>query len=182
MKFTTKLFLTWMSIFLIFYIAVISILSLFWGIEISFIKLAIVFFIAGVVPPAVITMFFYKRLDYMESEDINPPNFKGQKKVEINCSLRSSKNHFDEIMHRIDKTWIISFSDRENKILKFRTDTRTLSWGVGGYVKLNDDNSVTVIVYPMHADSRREEKYLYQTLRLMRVVLNPRRIALRSKE
>ncbi len=182
MKFTTKLFLTWTAIFLIFYIAVISILSLFWGIEISLLKLAIVFFIAGVLPPAVITMFFYKRLDYMESEDINPPNFKGQKKEEFKCSLRSSKNHFDEIIHRIDKTWIISFTDRENNVLKFRTDARVLSWGIGGYVKLNEDDSVTVIVYPMHADSRREEKYLYQTLRLMRVVLNPRRIGLRSKE
>lgn len=182
MKFTTKLFLTWMSIFLIFYIAVISILNMFWGIEIPFVKLAIVFFIAGIIPPAVITMFFYKRLDYMESENINPPNFKGQKKMEFKCSLRSSKNHFDEIMHRVDKTWIISFSDRENKILKFRTDTRTLSWGIGGYVKLNEENRVTVIVYPMYADSRREEKYLYQTLRLMRVVLNPRRAAPHNKE
>lgn len=173
MKFTTKLFLTWISIFLLFFVAVIGILNLFWGIEISFVRLAIVFFIAGILPPGIITLFFYKRLDYMESENIQPPAFKGQKQVEYKCSLRS-KNHFDEIMHRVDKTWIISFSDRENQVLKFRTDTRTLSWGIGGYIRLKEDNKVTVIVYPMHADSKREEKYLYQTLRLMRVVLNPR--------
>ena len=32
MKFTTKLFLAWMFIFLIFYITVIAIISLFWEI------------------------------------------------------------------------------------------------------------------------------------------------------
>jgi hypothetical protein len=34
MKFTTKLFLAWMSVFLLFYIAVIIIIGLFWGIRI----------------------------------------------------------------------------------------------------------------------------------------------------
>lgn len=123
--------------------------------------------------PALITLFFYKRLDYMESEDIAPPIFSGQKKVVMNFTPRS-QNYFDEIMQRVDKNWIISYTDRENKVLKFRTDTRALSWGIGGYVKLLEDKKVLVIVYSMHPDSRREEKILNQTLRLMRAILNPR--------
>lgn len=173
MKFTTKLLFTWISIFLLFFVTTISLTNMLWGVQMPFWKLLIVFFIAGIVPPALITLFFYKRLDYMESEDIAPPIFSGQKKVVMNFTPRS-QNYFDEIMQRVDKNWIISYTDRENKVLKFRTDTRALSWGIGGYVKLLEDKKVLVIVYSMHPDSRREEKILNQTLRLMRAILNPR--------
>ncbi len=173
MKFTSKLFLTWMSIFLIFFLAVIGIVGLFWGIQIAFWKLALVFFIAGIIPPAILTRFFYKRLNYMESENIEPPVFTGQKKAIFNFTPRSKNSHFDEIMQRVDRNWIVSYSDRENNVLKFRSDTRTLSWGIGGYVKLLEDKKVLVVVYPMNPDSKKESKILTQTLRLMRAILNP---------
>ncbi len=153
MKFTTKLFLTWMSIFLIFYITVIGIISLFWGIRIQFWQLFLVFFIAGVLPPAVITWFFYKRLDYMESENPDPPSF--------------------SMLQKIDRSFIVSYSDKEACVVKFRTDCRIMSWGVCGYVRLLDQSKVEAIVYPMNTDSKREEKILLQTLRLLRSVLNP---------
>lgn len=170
MKFTTKLFLTWTSIFLIFYLAVIAIIGVFWGIRIQFWQLLVVFFIAGVLPPAVITRFFYGRLDYMESENPEPPTFSGQKKAVINFKARSV-NHFDEILLRIDRNFVVSYSDRENHVVKFRTDTRILSWGVCGYVKMLDIDKVQAIVYPMNADSKREEKILLQTLRLLKSIL-----------
>lgn len=172
MKFTTKLFLTWTSIFLIFYVAVIAVLGLLWGIRIQFWQLALAFFIAGVLPPAILTWFFFKRLDYMESEDITPPKFSGSRKITMNFKSRSA-NHFDEILQRIDRGFIISFSDREKQVVKFRTDTRVLAWGIGGYVKMLNDNQIEVIVYPMIADSRREEKILLQSIRLLHALLNP---------
>lgn len=172
MKFTTKLFLTWTSIFLIFYVAVISVLGLLWGIRIQFWQLALAFFIAGVLPPAILTWFFFKRLDYMESEDLTPPKFSGSRKITMSFKSRSA-NHFDEILQRIDRGFIISFSDREKQVVKFRTDTRVLAWGIGGYVKMLNDNQIEVIVYPMIADSRREEKILLQSIRLLHALLNP---------
>lgn len=172
MKFTTKLFLTWMSIFLLFYLTTIAIIGILWDIRIHFWQLAIVFFIAGIIPPALITALFAKRLDYMESDSLEAPTFSGYKKATLNFKARSA-NHFDEILQRIDKNFIVSFSDRQNHIVKFRTDCRILAWGVCGYVKMLDDNKVEAIVYPMNPDSKREEKILNQTIRLLNSVLNP---------
>ncbi|MDO5663804.1 MAG: hypothetical protein Q4G63_00935 [Bacteroidia bacterium] len=173
MKFTTKLFLSWMSIFLIFYLTVIAIISLFWGIRIQFWQWLLVFFIAGVLPPAFLTWLFYSRLDYMESEKSDPPTFSGQKKATLTFKAKSN-NHYAEMLQKIDRNFIVSYSDKEACIVKFRTDSRIMSWGVGGYLRLmDDDNKVEAIVYPMTADSKREEKILLQTLRLLKSVLNP---------
>ncbi len=172
MKFTTRLLVYWVSIFLAFLIGIMLIIGLLWGIQINPWKLLLAFVIVGVIPPAIITAYFYKRLDYMESDDTNPPVFTGQKKAALKFSGRTS-NAFDEVMQRIDRQWIISYSDRENNILKFRTDSRMIAWGIGGYVKMENEKTVQVIVYPVFPNSRREEKVMNQTLRLMQSVLNP---------
>ena len=76
-------------------------------------------------------------------------------------------------MHKIDRQYIISFSDRERKVLKFRTDCRMLSWGIGGYVNMIDPENVSVVVYPVFENSRREELTLNQTLRILNSIFNP---------
>lgn len=172
MKFTTRLFLSWVSIFLTFYLAVMFLVAVFWGLDIAFWQAALVFFVAGVIPPAAITAFFYRRLDYMESENLEPPHFSGQKKAVLQFKARS-EHHFDEIMQRVDRQWIISFSDRESNVLKFRTDTRIMAWGLGGYLKMEDESTVLVVIYPMYPNSKREERFMNQTLRIMQNILNP---------
>lgn len=173
MKFTTRLLLYWISIFLVFYIGILLAISLFWGLPINFWQILLVFGIVGVIPPVIISAYFFKRLDYMESEDIRPPVFSGQKKAVLKFKPRTSQPPFDEIMLRIDRQWIISYSDREHGVLKFRTDSRMMAWGIGGYVQQTSENTVNVTVYPIFPTSRREKKILNQTLRLMQSILNP---------
>ena len=172
MKFTTRLYLYWVSIFFIFFISVIAVTSLLWGMNFAFWQAALVFIIVGIIPPAIVSSFFFKRLDYMESDDINPPSFSGQKKATFKIKTRSNVP-FDELMQRVDRQWIISYSDRENKVLKFRTDSRVMSWGIGGYVKMHGEDSVFVVVYPIYENSRRDELFMNQTLRLMHAILKP---------
>ena len=74
-------------------------------------------------------------------------------------------------MQRIDRQWIISFSDRKNKVLKFRTDARMTSWGLGGYLKMEEEGQVTVIIYPVLSRSKRDRLFVNQTLRLMHSIL-----------
>ena len=171
MKFTTKLFLTWTSIFLIFYLAVVAIVALFWGFDIKFWQLALVFIIAGVLPPAFLTMLFYKKLDYMESETSDAPSFKGQIEVELPFQSRTT-DYFNEVFQRIDMGFIVSYSDKKSGVVKFRTDSRIMSWGVCGYVKLLDENKVRAIVYPMNPESEREGKILEQSISVLKAVLN----------
>lgn len=171
MKFTTKLFLTWTSIFLVFYLTVIAIVAVLWGFDIKFWQLALVFIIAGVLPPAFLTMLFYKKLDYMESECPNPPSFKGQVEVELPFKARTN-DLFNEVFQRIDLGFIVSYSDKESGVVKFRTDSRIMSWGVCGYVKLLEGKNVQAIVYPMNPGSEREEQLLNQTLGVLKAVLN----------
>ena len=42
-----------------------------------------------------------------------------------------------------------------------------LSWGIGGYLKMLDDETVEAFVYPVFKNSRREELILNQTLRIL---------------
>lgn len=171
MKFTIRLFLYWVSIFLIFFIGTQLVAFLLWNMYVEPWQGILVFLIVGVIPPAVFTSFFYKRLDYMESEKLDPPSFRGQKKAVFHFSGRT-KCPFDEVLQRVDRQWIISYSDRTNRILKFRTDARMISWGMGGYLKMEDEEKVTVIVYPVRSGSKREKLFVNQTLRLMHAILN----------
>jgi len=170
MRFTVRLFLFWVSIFLIFYLAVLGVVYLFWGLQFDLWHAALVFFLAGVIPPALITAYFFRRLDYMETEKLDPPSFSGQKRARFTFKARTD-SPFDEVMQRIDRQWIISFSDRKNRVLKFRTDARMMSWGLGGYLSMKDDQTVEVIVYPIHPSSRREQLMLTQLLRVISSVL-----------
>jgi len=171
MRFTLRLFCYWVSIFLVFFIGVSAVLFFLWGLRVELWQAALTFFIVGVIPPGIITLYFSRRLDYMESNNLNPPSFSGQKKAVFQFKGRT-KCPFDEVLQRVDRQWIISFSDRKNRILKFRTDARMTSWGLGGYLKMEDDDAVTVIVYPIRPNSRREKLFVNQTLRLMHSILN----------
>lgn len=107
----------------------------------------------------------------MESDDSDPPSFSGQKTTLFHFRGRS-ENPFDEVMQRVDRQWIISYSDREKKILKFRTDARMISWGLGGYLKMEDREHILVIIYPIHPQSKREKLMVDQLLQLMKSVLD----------
>lgn len=171
MKFTTQLFLYWVTIFLIFSIGVIAVVYFLWGFRVDILQASLVFFIVGVIPPGILTAWFSRRLNYMESEKLAPPAFTGQKKAVFQFKGRT-ECPFDEVMQRVDRQWIISYSDRKNRVLKFRTDARMFSWGLGGYLKMEEDEKVTVIVYPIRPKSEREELFLNQLLRLMSTILH----------
>ncbi|MDR1743590.1 MAG: hypothetical protein LBR48_07210 [Dysgonamonadaceae bacterium] len=172
MKFTTKLLLFWVSVFLIFYLAVMVILLVSFGVDANLGQLMLVFSVTGVLPPMLITAFFSKKLDYMESENINPPTFRGQKKEVLAFKPRSEGYAFHEVWQIMDRNWIISFSDTQNRVLKFRTDSRIMSWGIGGYVRLTDDNYLEVIVYPIFESSKDEELIMNQTLQMMKTLFD----------
>lgn len=133
-------------------------------------QIVMVFMIVGMIPPALITSFFAKRLNYMESDDISPPEFSGQKTEMLKYSGHTEQP-FDEVMQIIDRQWIISYSDRRNYVLKFRTDSRMLSWGLGGYIKMDEGENLLIIVYPMYPKSGREMKLVKQVLLLMKTIL-----------
>lgn len=171
MKFTSRLYLYWVSIFLLFYAGILIVVELLWGLRIEIWQAALVFFIVGMIPPALITYYFYKRLDYMESADLDPPSFEGQKTVIYTFKGRTA-HPFDEVLQRIDRQWIISYSDRESKILKFRSDARMTSWGLGGYLKMENSETLLVIIYPIFPRSKREKLLVEQFHLLMESVLS----------
>ncbi|MDR1517440.1 MAG: hypothetical protein LBS52_04980 [Dysgonamonadaceae bacterium] len=172
MKFTTKLLLFWISVFLIFYLAVMVILLVSFGLDTNLGQLMLVFSVTGVLPPMVITAFFSKKLDYMESENTNPPDFKGQQRAVFAFKPHSAGNAFHEVWQIMDRNWIISFSDSQGHVLKFRTDSRVMSWGIGGYVRLSDDYMLEVVVYPIFENSKSEEHFVNQTMQMMKTLFD----------
>ncbi len=170
MRFTIRLYLYWVSIFFTFFVGVIFMVYLLWGMQPDFFRLALVFLIVGMIPPAIITRYFSKRLDYMESDNLDPPSFSGQKTALFHFDGRT-EHPFDEVLQRIDRQWIVSYSDRKKGVLKFRTDARMASWGLGGYLKMEDKGTILVIIYPIHPRSEREKLMVDQLLQLMKTVL-----------
>ena len=170
MKFTVRLYLYWVSIFFTFFMGVVLVVYFLWGVWGDLLKMGLVFFIVGMIPPAILTLFLAKRLDYMESDDTNPPSFSGQK-TELFHFKGRTEQPFDEVMQRVDRQWIISYSDRKKGILKLRTDARMAAWGLGGYMKMEDKESILVIVYPIRPRSKRERLMVEQLLLLMKSVL-----------
>lgn len=170
MKFTFKLYLYWVSIFFTFFVGVLFVVYMLWDLRPVFWQTGLVFFLVGMIPPGIITLFFAKRLDYMESDDPDPPSFSGQKTELLHFKGRTQQP-FDEVLQRIDRQWIISYSDRKNGVLKFRTDARMLSWGLGGYLKMEDKGAVLVIIYPIQSRSKREKLMVDQSFLIMKSVL-----------
>lgn len=171
MKFTTKLIIFWASVFLIFLSGIILVMVVFWGVKFNYWHLFIAYVINGIIPPAIITSLFYKRLDYMESENIEPPTFDGIKTQNLPFKART-RFPFDEMMQKVDRQYIISYSDRKNQVIKFRTDTRMLAWGISGYVKMIDPENVVVVAYPIF-NSRRDALTVSQTIRVLHSIFNP---------
>ena len=171
MKFTTKLIIFWASIFLIFLSGIILVMSVFWGVKFNYWHLFIAFIINGIIPPIVITSLFYKRLDYMESENIEPPKFDGVKTRNLPFKART-RFPFDEMMQKVDRQYIISYSDRKNQIIKFRTDSRMLAWGISGYIKMIDSENVVVVAYSIF-NSKRDALTVSQTISVLQSIFNP---------
>lgn len=170
MNFTVRLYFYWVSIFLMFYIGVLLVINFFWGLHMNLWQIVLVFIIVGMIPPALMTSLFAKRLNYMESDDITPPEFSSQKTDMLKYTGRNDLP-FDEVLQIIDRQWIISYSDRKNRVLKFRTDSRMASWGLGGYIRMDEGENLLMIVYPMYPRSKREIKLVNQVLLLMRTIL-----------
>ncbi|WP_294080017.1 hypothetical protein [Proteiniphilum sp. UBA5384] len=170
MKFTVRLYLYWVSIFLTFFAGILLVVYLLWDFRPVLWQVGIVFFIVGMIPPAIITLFVAKRLDYMESDDVDPPSFSGQRTERFHFKGHT-RQPFDEVLQRVDRQWIISYSDRKKGILKFRTDARMAAWGLGGYIKMEDKETLLAIVYPIRPRSQREQLMVGQLLILMKSVL-----------
>lgn len=170
MRFTVRLYLYWVSIFLTFFVSILLVVYLLWDFRPVLWQGGVVFLIVGMIPPGIITLFFAKRLDYMESDDLEPPSFSGQKSEQFHFKGRTAQP-FDEVLQRVDRQWVISYSDRKKGILKFRTDARMAAWGLGGYIKMIDKETVLVIVYPIQPRSQREKLMVDQLFLLMRSIL-----------
>lgn len=190
MKFTVRLYVYWVTIFFTFYVGVLVVARLLLDVDFVLWQVLLIFFIVGMIPPAIITFLFAKRLNYMESDELEPPSFKGQQEAVLKYE-GYSKCPFDDVLQRVDRQWIISYSDRENGVLKFRTDSRMMSWGLGGYVKMDVENcadngedeksrDVQVIVYPIDNRSQRELELVTQTMDIMATILQTRRGNLRN--
>ena len=97
MRFTVRLYLYWVSVLFTFFVGVVLVVYLLWGTKGNLLQLGLVFFIVGIIPPAIITLFFAKRLDYMESDDLAPPSFSGQKMERFHFKGRTQQPFDEEI-------------------------------------------------------------------------------------
>ena len=85
MRFSRRLYCYWVSIFLIFYVGILTIVSLFWGLDARLWQVVLVFIIVGMIPPAIITAFARRLI--MESEEL----FLGQQRAVFHFKGRGQK-------------------------------------------------------------------------------------------
>jgi len=62
MRFTIRLYLYWVTISLIFFAGIQVVAYLLWGMHIVLWQSVLIFVIVGMIPPAIITLWFSRRL------------------------------------------------------------------------------------------------------------------------
>jgi hypothetical protein len=91
-------------------------------------------------------------------------------------SLHSFSKDFENLHRALDiannTIWkYTSYEEWKNCVLKFRTDARMRSWGFGGYIKMDENENLLVIIYPMFPKYKRERIMVDQLFLIMKNVL-----------
>ena len=80
------------------------------------------------------------KIKYLKSKDTTVPNFidTDYKKIKIS----SIDNYFENLINIINSKWIITYSNKEMGIIKFRRKINLFYLGVGSYLEIDYKNMI----------------------------------------
>ena len=78
----------------------------------------------------------FPRIKYLENDDTAKPSFKDVCSSMVNTSQGFD---FNRLKTEIADKWVVTFSDDEKKVLKFRTKIRFFSWGAATWLRYDSD-------------------------------------------
>ena len=97
---------------------------------------------------AMIKVTFKPKFAYLESDEIDEPIF-GNKNEKM-IAIENESLDIIEIKKEVQKKWIITHFDENNRIIKFRTKISFSSWGIGAVLKIDFENKrIKVISFPI---------------------------------
>lgn len=110
-----------------------------------------------------ISVSFKPRYNYLESVELKEPDFKDkyEKMIETEHALFD----FNEVKNKIQERWVITFFDSQNMILKYRSDIKFNSWGVGGFLKMGKD-TIKIISFPILGYTRKGQRLSQEMITL----------------
>jgi len=94
--------------------------------------------------PSIVCIKGLSRLRYLEKTDSRKPSFKI---AESSCISEDPRINFDSLKHKISGKWIITFSDENEKVIKFRYKMTFKSYSSGAWLKFNEGEDGVYIEY-----------------------------------
>ena len=103
-----------------------------------------IYFLIGISGLIVLNTKIITRLKYLERKDSHKPLFKI---VETSCFSLNCNTGFDDLKQKISDKWVITFSDENEKVIKFRDKIIFKSYGSGAWLKLDEESDKVYLDY-----------------------------------
>ncbi|MCB9002006.1 MAG: hypothetical protein H6537_08560 [Bacteroidales bacterium] len=173
MKAIKKIFFLSFIAMLVLYVVTNITFDLIVGKEVNWINIAS----SGLVISIVYSLIYYggisvtlkPKYNYLESEELNEPIFGD--KLEKTTKLKNIPFDFNEVKNKIQEKWRITYFDSRNNIIKYRSKMKFNSWGVGGFLKI-DNETAKIISFPIVGYSRRDNKLVTEMIELTEKIIN----------
>jgi len=172
MKATKKIFYLAFIVVLTLYVSTNVLFNLITGKEIDLINITSIGLIISIAYSllyyGVISITLKPRYDYLESEELKEPVFGD--KLEKVTKIESSSFDFNEIKNKIQKEWIITNSDNQNNIIKYRSKMKFNSWGVGCFLKVENE-TIKIISFPIAGYTQKGKKLAVEMIDLTEKII-----------
>jgi len=119
------------------------------------------FFLTGIVIstlyPAGLSVLLKPRFKYLESKEPDEPMFRDKRERSI--ALKNETIEFNEIKNEIQKYWIVTYFNENEKIIKYRMKIGIGTWGAGVFLKFDiESNQLKIVSFPIEGYTKKGNK------------------------
>ena len=173
MKTMRKFFYLSFIIMLMIYVGTNLAFTLIAGKEINMINILTI----GVIISIIYSLIYYGGLSvtlkpkfaYLESEELNEPVFGD--KCERTIKKDNTTLNFNDVTNKIQEKWKVTYSYRQNNIIKFRSKINFNTWGVGVILKFDNEN-IKIISFPITGYTKKGNKLAKHMIEMTEKLIN----------
>lgn len=111
------------------------------------------------------------KFKYLESKKSDEPIF-GDKR-EKNIILKNEVIDFLKIKSKIQKQWIITYFNDDEKIIKYRMRMNFSTWGAGVFLKFDiERNQLKIVCFPIAGYTQKGDELAIQMIEMTEYLIN----------
>lgn len=97
------------------------------------------------------------KFNFLESSEVNEPKFSSN----IKGYYKNIHLPFEKLKSQIEQKWIITHTNKDEKVIKCFKRLTFFNWGYGAYLKYDETNHIlNCIFFPLNTSSYSKNKFL----------------------